>query len=158
MINLDGRQNNYDELGFWKHFAFVRFLYNQLNEYKEDNYNLRGRLERTLNKDSDLTEKIKSSNNIEAEVITTDDSDDNFYKRMVGETVEDFLERIGTSRPKTKTARSANDIIEDAKKEHVRQHNEQMEKADEAIQNSKTTIVGDLAIDKIGNQIEGLKK
>jgi len=153
MIKPD-RQTNYDELGFWKHFAFVRFIYTEYLFYKEEFL----RVHMELAELQKLTENIKSSNNREVEVITpADESDDDFYRRKDGELVEDFLSRIGTSQPKTKTARSANDIIEDAKRKHVRQYNEQLEKVDEAKQKSKTNVVvADSAIDKIGKEIKKL--
>lgn len=148
MINPDNKYD-FSELGFWKYFAFVRFIYKQLLEYKSDNFYLRQKLSEQITIPKVLTSEIKQTNNTSDEVISDAAEDDNdFYKRREGEKVEDFLIRIGTFQPPTKTVKSANTLIEEARQRHIRKANDDEE---------KISLVSESAINRIGKSLEEAK-
>lgn len=161
MIKPDTKYD-FSPLGFLRFFALARWMFKEIEEYKEDNAYLREKiiiLSEELTQNQKLTPIIKESNNIAVPVISeTDDRDESFYERRPNETIEVFLERIGTysksekaSQPVTKTVRSANDLIEDARRAHIKSF------IPDDREESKNIIVSDQAISRIGNEIATAK-
>lgn len=121
------QSDRYSSLGIFRHFSFVRYIYDQKLELEERVFHLEERLDE---KYISLISNIKSTNNNTQEYI----SDSNLYDRRPDEPVKDWLRRIdemrkaesefdrnnsSSSNAENSTVTSASNLVEQARRKHI---------------------------------------
>lgn len=148
MKSLVDEDLDYKPLGFFRHFAFIRFIWSELCDRTDEVKHLREKIE-DLAGSQILTHTGEEQDNVEIRRQEVSSDSEDFYKRFPGETVEEFIDRVSTVKSKSKVVSGVGDLIDKARTRHI---------ADSIAREEEASVtVSQKAINRIGSEIEKVK-